>query len=383
MSEKTDKNLLPMPCFVDCRYQHHSKEELIARITELMQAGNYYRLNLSSPWFGKVLAAYQQPHRYFHTLEHLLSICERIHETAPSDPEMQGKLLLTALFHDVIWYPQGDDSEDASVEAFDYIIGHYQLPIPEQARADIRRAILSTKDQGASDELASRFHEYDCHIILHGSPVDLLGYEFQIFREFQYLNMVEYRRGRSKFFSRFSRRFPNCRANMQFLIEYLERRRTRVGVYAGTFNPFHIGHLSILEKAELMFDKVIVAVGINPKKHVERDDRLVHVLPFHEVVHFDTLMVDFIEQESVFADVTLVRGLRNGYDLDYEMNQLCFMRAMRPETQAVYIPCDKELEHISSSALTSLTMFDVRGRDSIYYPHKYNYYQHTIEELFG
>ena len=31
-----------------------------------------------------------------------------------------------------------------------------------------------------------------------------------------------------------------------------------------------------------------------------------HVLPFHEVVHFDTLMVDFIEQESVFADVTLV-----------------------------------------------------------------------------
>ena len=95
--------------------------------------------------------------------------------------------------------------------------------------------------------------------------MDLLGYEFQIFREFQYLNMVEYRRGRSKFFSRFSRRFPDCRVNMQFLIEYLERRRTRVGVYAGTFNPFHIGHLSILEKAELMFDKVIVAVGINPK----------------------------------------------------------------------------------------------------------------------
>ncbi len=319
----------------------------------------------------------------FHTLEHLLSICERIHETLPSDTEMRGKLLLTALFHDVVWFPQGDDSEDRSAEAFDFITGHFQLPIPAEARSAIRQAILATKDQSESDELASRFHEYDCHVILHGNPVDLLGYEFQIFREYQYLNMVEYRRGRSEFFSRFSRRFPKCRANMRFLIEYLERRRPRVGVYAGTFNPFHIGHLSILEKAELMFDKVIVAVGINPQKHVEKDDRVVRDLPFHEVVNFKTLMVDFIDQESVFSDVTLVRGLRNGYDLDYEMNQLCFMQEMRPDTRAVYIPCDKELEHVSSSALNSMAKFEVKGRDSIYYPHKYTYYQQPIEKLFG
>ncbi len=372
-----------MPCFVDAWHDRCASPDLIAKITDLFLADNYYGLDIASPWFGKVLAAYQQPHRYFHTLEHLLSVCQSINQATPDDAKLRGKLLLTALFHDVVWYPQGDDSEDQSVDVFDFICSHAQLPIPEQDRADIRQAILATKDQNACDELASRFHEYDCQVILHGNPVDLLGYEFQIFREYQYLNMVEYRRGRSAFFNRFSRRFPECRVNMDFLIEYLERRRPRVGVYAGTFSPFHIGHLSILEKAELMFDKVIVAVGINPQKQVDKDDRVRHDLPFHEVVSFKTLMVDFVEMESLFSDVTLVRGLRNGYDLDYEMNQLCFMQEMRPCIQAVYIPCDKHLEHVSSSALKSMATFEVKGRDSIYYPQKFKYSQQSIEELFA
>ena len=73
--------------------------------------------------------------------------------------------------------------------------------------------------------------------------MDLLAYEFQIFRESQYLNMIDYRKGRSAFFQRFAKRYPQCRSTMNFLIEYLERRRPRVGIYAGTFSPFHIGHL--------------------------------------------------------------------------------------------------------------------------------------------
>ena len=101
------------------------------------------------------------------------------------------------------------------------------------------------------------------------------------------------------------------------------------------------------------------------------------------MVYFDTLMVDLLDKESELSEVTLVRGLRNGYDLDYEMNQLCFMQEMRPDTHAVYIPCDKNLEHISSTALKGMSSFDVRGRDSIYYPDKYSYYRQSIEEMFS
>ena len=229
---------------------------------------------------------------------------------------------------------------------------------------------------------SARFHDFDCQVTIHGSPVDLLAYEYQIFREFQYLNVKEYRKGRSAFFNRFARKFSDCKSNMKFLVDYLERRRPRVGIYAGSFNPFHIGHFSILEKAETMFDKVILAIGINPDKKRSHENRLSEVLPFHEVIQFDTLMVDLLAQESALCDVTLVRGLRNGYDLDYEMNQLRYMQEMRPDTNCVYIPCNKELEHISSSALKGFAMFDLHGRDSMYYPKKYSYYHRSIEELF-
>ena len=362
---------------------------LKSQILAILSSHNFFQLDLDAPWIDKVFSAYQQPHRYFHTLSHLLSICQLLQESSRPQKET-AELLLVALFHDIYWYPQGKENEKHSAEIFDALLPSLGAILPEASRKAIHQIILSSKGQTAISDTARKFHECDCDVLLHGSPVDLLAYEFQIFREFQHLNMVDYRKGRGGFFDRFSRRFPECRANMRFLIEYLERRRPRVGIYAGSFNPFHIGHLSILQKAELMFDKVIVAVGINPEKHPARKGaiadedslRVQKLLPFHEVVFFDNLMVDLLDKESEFCDVTLVRGLRNGYDLDYEMSQQCFMQAMRPETHSVYIPCDKSLEHISSSALRGLRLFQCNGRDEIYYPHLYDYYYKPTEELF-
>ena len=384
MSDPVSNEELAQPSFIGRPASvGMSPEAKKARIRDLLAQRNAFALDFGGEWLEKVLCAYQQPHRFFHTLDHLLSICEGV-VAREDDREMAARLLLVALFHDVVWYPQGGDSEERSVEVFDYLSGSLGANLTPELQVLVRQAILATKHQSAEGELSSRFHEYDCQIIIHGDPVDLLGYEFQIFREFQHLNVVEYRKGRSAFFDRFARRYPQCRRTMRFLVEYLERRRPRIGIYAGTFQPFHIGHLSILEKAELMFDKVIVAVGVNPeKKHVRRDGQVERVLPFHEVVYFDTLMVDLISQESVCSDVMLVRGLRNGYDLDYEMNQLCFMQEMRPNTHAIYIPCDKQLEHVSSSALNSLHQFKVDGRDAMYYPVKYDYYRRDVEGLFG
>ena len=75
MNSVKSKSSLRMPCFVDAWHDRCASPDLIAKITDLFLADNYYGLDIASPWFGKVLAAYQQPHRYFHTLEHLLSVC--------------------------------------------------------------------------------------------------------------------------------------------------------------------------------------------------------------------------------------------------------------------------------------------------------------------
>ena len=347
-------------------------------IREILAAHNCHGLNLDAPWLDEVFSAYRQPHRFFHTLDHLKSICDLIHAQV-ADAESSAQMLLAALFHDVVWYPQRKDNEEQSAKVFDQLSASFGAELPQSAAEAVHTIILTTKSQRKINALARQFHEFDCNVLLHGDQVDLLAYEFQIFREFQFLSLKEYRKGRSDFFRRFSQRFPEAKANMQFLIEYLERRRPRVGLYAGTFNPFHIGHFGILQKAELMFDKVILAVGLNPSKnlhhtHSEVVDQVRRLLPFHEVIFFDTLMVDLLDEITPYADVTLVRGLRNGYDLDYEMSQQCFMQEMRPETVSVYIPCDKQFEHISSSSLRSLKIFDCRGRDEIYYPHLYDYY---------
>lgn len=350
-------------------------------IRELLANNNYYGLDFGGAWLRKVLRAYQQPHRFFHSVEHLAAIC-RLIQNCGADQETTAQLLLTALFHEAVWFPQRDNNEAKSAEYFAELAASMGNELPKRAYDAVHATILATRSQQNISPMAQQFHEFDCDVLMHGSAVDLLAYEFQIFREFQFLSLPEYRKGRGSFFQRFSKRFPKCHNNMKFLVEYLERRRPRVGIYAGTFNPFHIGHLSILQKAELMFDKVIVAVGINPSKNVHHAgtsgdavvEQVRHILPFHEVVFFDTLMIDLLNEISEIADVTLVRGLRNGYDLDYEMSQQCFMQEMRPETHSVYIPCDKSLEHISSSALRSLQIFDCHGKERIYYPSLYEYY---------
>lgn len=50
--------------------------------------------------------------------------------------------------------------------------------------------------------------------------------------------------------------------------------------------------------------------------------------------------------------------MRNGADLDYEINQLRFMTDMKPDFKVVYLPCDKDYEHVSSTAIRQLLKLD-------------------------
>ena len=127
----------------------------------------------------------------------------------------------------------------------------------------------------------------------------------------------------------------------------------KIGVYAGSFNPFHKGHYNILCKAEKIFDKVIIARGINPEKNNVLVP-LPKILDDRPVLSYNGLLTDFmtsLEEENV----TLIRGLRNSVDLQFEMNQYRYFQDLMPNIQMVSIFCDKEFEHISSSGIRLLS----------------------------
>jgi pantetheine-phosphate adenylyltransferase len=139
--------------------------------------------------------------------------------------------------------------------------------------------------------------------------------------------------------------------------------KKRIGVYAGSFNPFHVGHADILRQAVKMFDHVIVAPGRNPAKDdTEKDDFPVNNPIFKNVgvIPLNGLLSDFLKYAEANyigpdgGEVFLIRGLRNGEDLQYEQNQIQFIKEMYPELKVVFFICDKKYEHISSSALRAL-----------------------------
>lgn len=135
-----------------------------------------------------------------------------------------------------------------------------------------------------------------------------------------------------------------------------------IGVFCGSFNPMHVGHFNILQKTLEIFDEVIIAVGINPDKYSEIDSQRIELIRFRlnglknvRVEQFTGFLTDFIETiEEKDNKVVLIRGLRNGADLDYEVNQYRFLKDLKPDIKVIFLPCDKEFEHISSSAIRNL-----------------------------
>ena len=153
-----------------------------------------------------------------------------------------------------------------------------------------------------------------------------------------------------------------------------------IALYPGSFDPFHIGHLNILEKSEKIFDKgnVIVAMGVNIEKQIDDDgfgndnDLIIIDKEWNakelkkkinrEVIVYTNFLHELVEKyEAEGFNVVIIRGLRNGADLDYEVNQKRYVDDFKKGINYVYITCDREFEHISSSAIRKLEKFGGYG----------------------
>ena len=154
-------------------------------------------------------------------------------------------------------------------------------------------------------------------------------------------------------------------------------------IYPGTFNPWHEGHEDILDKALCVFDHVFIGRGINPAKAFEtfnqhgvnfygREGVIRKYVDIQEksftnsmqrvkekwgstvcLVVFPGLLADFVKEEGFHA---VIRGLRNGADLQYEMNQQYWNEDLGLEAPVIYFITDRKLAHISSSAIRQIEL---------------------------
>lgn len=137
----------------------------------------------------------------------------------------------------------------------------------------------------------------------------------------------------------------------------------KIGLYCGSFNPLHEGHLDIINKAMLVFDKVIVAQAIQPGEHfealaIDADPKKV------ECITYDILTVELIERIKPTA---MIRGLRNPTDLTYEQSfqyviedQLIDLFGI--ELPFVYFISPRDLVHYSSTTFRALAEAESRQK---------------------
>jgi len=108
---------------------------------------------------------------------------------------------------------------------------------------------------------------------------------------------------------------------------------------------------------EKIFDKVIIARGKNPTKEEIKQWAIPQKLNNRQIDSFNGLLTDYLK--SKIYQVTLIRGLRDANDLLYESNQITFLKELMPNIDVVEIICDREFNHISSSAIRSLEKYNI------------------------
>jgi len=134
----------------------------------------------------------------------------------------------------------------------------------------------------------------------------------------------------------------------------------RTAVYTGSFDPITLGHMNVIRRSSRLFDRLIVAVGINTRKSAlfspdERIDLVSRVTAAFgnvEVRTFTGLAVEFVRECGARV---MIRGVRPLTDIAAEFTMMMANRQLDPDIETVFLMSDEEYSHVSSSFIKEIT----------------------------
>jgi pantetheine-phosphate adenylyltransferase len=147
----------------------------------------------------------------------------------------------------------------------------------------------------------------------------------------------------------------------------------RIALFTGSFDPFTYGHQNVLQIASGLFDKIVIAIGVNsvkaPLLQIEQRVSIIqdicqnNINCDYEVISFEGLAIDTAKK---YCANFIIRGLRDTNDFNYE-TQLSEMNAtLAPDIQTVFLPSSQIYRHISSTLVRQI--IQLGGDASLFVP---------------
>ena len=133
----------------------------------------------------------------------------------------------------------------------------------------------------------------------------------------------------------------------------------KVAIYPGTFDPITNGHLDILKRASLLFNKVIVAIAIDNEKEslfkIEERKKIMEAVVKDisnvEVESFDGLLMHFVQKKKAHA---IIRGLRAVSDFEYEFQLALMNKKLEKNVETIFLMTSSEYAFLSSTIIKQL-----------------------------
>tara|TARA_Y100001968_G_C19448074_1_gene766572 strand:- start:597 stop:1094 length:498 start_codon:yes stop_codon:yes gene_type:complete len=137
--------------------------------------------------------------------------------------------------------------------------------------------------------------------------------------------------------------------------------KNNIAIFPGSFDPITMGHVNIINRSLQLFNKIIIAIGVNQNKNYmfnAKDRELMIKAVFKKntniiIKHYNELTVQFCQRHNV---TNIIRGIRNSSDFEYEQQIAFSNHELDKEIDTIFLPSSKETIFISSSVVKDILL---------------------------